>query len=64
MSKWILDGIDRFPLILRLDFFVGCEHHGKLRNSINKNEVNIFSGCSDLYLYMGNRSSIRDNRSD
>ena len=39
-----------YHIIFRFDFPVCRKHHGMFRNAIDKDEINIFSGSSDLYL--------------
>ena len=42
-----------YHIVFRLDFLVCCKHHRIFCKPINKDEINIFPGSSDLYFYMG-----------
>ena len=42
-----------YHIVFRSDLSVCCKHHGMLCNTINKDKIHVFSGCSDLYFYMG-----------
>ena len=50
MKKWLESNK---VAMLWLDFLIGCQHHGMLGNAINENQINIFSGRSHLYFYVG-----------
>lgn len=42
-----------YHVIFWFELLVCCKHHGMLRNAINQNQTDIFSGSGNLHFYMG-----------